>query len=304
MNETLPARIPSLSTAFEAERALLLKTLGPDVSAAQIVAEARRALDRAGGRFAQDVTDPNVHKAGLWLLEIVKAGAGILDRGADAHVTWQEVAKPKTRKWAGRGLFYGAAALFALIGYMEKSGLVIMTAIVLAALRAFDPKDWETWLAKIPFVKRPLAIEDDSGRKHLAQARITADTNGFVDSLTDALKTADHILLRLSEPQVETHWRDDSRLMGLIQGLLEAGTAQDGNFALKLIGSELESLLAAEGVEILDYSPDTEAAFDALPMLALTPDSEGAESERLKLAAPALKADGRLLKRGTVWKTR
>ena len=38
----------------------------------------------------------------------------------------------------------------------------------------------------------------------------------------------------MAEPQSETHWRENPRLMGLVQSLLEAEGAKDGDFALTL----------------------------------------------------------------------
>ena len=79
MSENLPSVVPSLARAFEPERRALQTALTPELSAAQVVGEARRALDRAGVAFTHEVSDPNLQKSGLWLLEMVKAGAGILD---------------------------------------------------------------------------------------------------------------------------------------------------------------------------------------------------------------------------------
>jgi len=292
MTDNLPAKVPSLIRAFMPMRSELRAVITPDMSASQIVSEARKALDNTGRVFSNDVTDPTLLKAGLWLIEMVKSGAGVLDRGTDAEIIWQEVARPQSRMIAGRSLFYGAAALFAVAGLIQGQALVIASAAALAGLRFFDPKDWGHLKYKIPFIKRPPALEDHSGRKLLAEARIKADTDGFIDSLTDAVKTADHILLRLSEPQAETHWRENVRLMGLVQSLLEARTAQDGDFALKLIGQELESVLAGEGVEIVSYSNKTKDLFDILPALGET----GARE-----AAPALMSGTRVIRRGTIW---
>ncbi len=292
MSDNLPALVPSLARAFEPARQELRQALSAELSPPQIVVEARRALDEAGVIFTDQTDDSHIHKAGLWLIEMVKAGAGVLDYGTGAEVTWSEVARPQARKWAGRGLFYGAAALFAVVGYIEKSGLVVLSAGVLAGLRFFDPKDWGHVMAKLPFVKRAPTIEDQSGRRLLAQARIKADTQGFIDSLADALKTADHILLRLSEPTRQTHWRDDVRLMSLVHSLLEARKANDGDFALKLIGQELETVLASEDIEIISYSVKTKDMFDILPAMG---------EDGVKEVAPALKSGDSLLRRGTVW---
>lgn len=293
MNNNLPATVSSLARAFEPERKRLQELLKDNtLSSAEIVTEARRALDASGTRFAKDISDPHLHKAGLWLLEMVKAGAGILDRGTGAEVIWRETPRPEVRKWAGRSLFYGAAAVFAVAGILNGTGLLVVCAGVLAGLRFFDPKDWAHLKYKIPFIKRPIALDDHTGR-YEAEARITADVNGFIDSLADALRTADHILLRLAEPAAETHWRQDARLMGLVQGLLEAGRAEDGDFALRLIRQELESVLNAEGVMLIEYSSKTENLFDILPGIG----GDG----KVRVVAPALMAGDDVIKRGTVW---
>ena len=224
MSENLPSITPSLATAFEPERQGLRLALTDDLSAAQIVGEARRALDRAGAAFSASTQDPKLQKTGLWLIEMVKAGAGVLDRANHADIVWSETAQRPARKWAGRSLFYGAAGLFAAAGFVQGSGLTIFGAAVLAGLRFFDPKDWGHVLHKLPFIKRAPALEDQTGRRLEAAAQIRTDTQGFVTQLVDALKTADHILTRMAEPQGETHWREDSRLMGLVQSLLEQKT--------------------------------------------------------------------------------
>jgi len=294
MSPNLPSVAPSLAKAFEPERRALQKALTDDLSAAQIVGEARRSLDRAGESYTRGIDDPHLQKAGLWLLEMVKAGAGILDRAVEADVVWSEVAKKPARQWAGRGLFYGAAGVFAAAGVMQGSMLTIMAAGVLAALRFFDPKDWAHLKYKLPFIKRPPALEDKSGHRFQAQAFIRADAAGFITQLVEALKTADHILLRLAEPQAETHWRDNPRIMGMLQSLLEAQEAGDGDFALKLISQEMKSVLTSEGVELISYSKKTKDMFDILPALGET---------ETKMAAPALVANGQILRRGTVWQS-
>lgn len=294
MSETLPSVVPSLARIFEPERQALQTALTPELSAAQIVGEARRALDRAGVAFTHEVSDPNLQKSGLWLLEMVKAGAGILDRATGADVIWSEhAAKPK-RQWAGRGLFYGAAGLFGMAGLLQGSMLTIFAAAALAGLRFFDPKDWGHLLDKIPFRKKPIAVEDLSGRRMQAEAFIRADAHGFITQLVDALKTADHILLRLAQPQTETDWRDNPRLIGMMQSLLEAQLAGDGDFALTLINQEMKSVLAGEDVELIAYSKKTKEMFDILPAIGET---------ETKMAAPALVSKGKILRRGTVWQS-
>ena len=293
MSETLPSTVPSLARTFEPERRALQNALTSELSAAQVVSEARRALDRAGVAFTHEVSDPNLQKSGLWLLEMVKAGAGILDRATGADIVWSErAAKPK-RQWAGRGLFYGAAGLFGAAGLMQGSMLTIIAAAALAGLRFFDPKDWGHLLDKIPFRKKPVALEDLSGRRMEAEAFIRADAHGFITQLVEALKTADHILLRLAEPQAEIDWRDNPRLIGMMQSLLEAEYAGDGDFALTLIKQEMKSVLAGEEVELISYSKNTKDMFDVLPAIGET---------ETKMAAPALISKGKILRRGTVWK--
>ena len=289
----LPAITPSLARAFEPERAALQKGLAEtDLTAAQIVSEARRALDRTGAAFTQNTQAPHIQKAGLWLIEMVKAGAGVLDQGTGADIIWHEVPRQKKRNFTGQPLFFAAAAGLGILAYLQQSRTALLAIIILTGLRLLDPSNWAGLRARLPFFKKTVAIEDASGRHIRAEARIRADATGFVNSLADALRTADHILLRLSEPEAETHWRQDARLMGLVQGLLEAKEANDGDFALKLVGKELESILAAEGVSRIEYSRKTAEFFDVLPGIGL---------EKPKLAAPALMVGDEILRRGTVW---
>ena len=298
MSENLPATIPSLARAFESEReGLRLSIAEQDLSSVKAVVQARRALDRTGSVFASSTEDMQLQKAGLWLLEMVKSGAGVLDRGARADIVWREVPKTSGRVIAGSTLFYGAAALFLAAGFVQGSQLTMMAAAVMAALRFFDPKDWKNFLKKIPFIERkktPL-LEAPGGQAFKADAHISVEAAGYVDALADALRTADHILLRLAEPEIETHWYDDKRLMGFVQGLLEAKEVSDPDFALKLVGTELETILSAEGIEIVKYSRKTAGMFDILPAL----DMGGKKAVQ---AAPALVLDGEVLRRGTVWK--
>jgi len=291
-NDQLPAAVPSLARAFEPERAALREAFKDERGSEMVVLEARRALDRAGATFAKTSDDPQLHKAGLWLIEMVKAGAGVLDRGTDAVINYTEVARPKANVLAGRGLYYGAAGAFAVAGFVQGSGLVIFAAAALAALRLFDPSNLEALAVKLPFRKKPLAIEDTSGRRMSASARVEVDPDGFIDSLADALRTADHILLRLSQPTEAAHWTEDARLMGVLQNLLEAKAAGDGSFALKLVEGEVSSLLNAHGVTQVHYSKKTAHLFDSLPALGEVETRE---------AAPALMSGETVLKRGTVW---
>ena len=298
MTDKLPANTPSLARAFEGEREpLRLAISQQDLSSNKAVLEARRALDRTGDLFITQTEDMVLQKAGLWLIEMVKAGAGTLDRGVSADIIWREVPKTSAKIIAGSTLFYGAAGMFMLAGFVQGSKLTIMAGGVLAALRFFDPKDWKHYLQKIPFIgrkKTPL-LEAPGGQSFMADAHISVEAGGYVDVLADALRTADHILLRLAHPARETHWRDNARLMGLVQGLLEAKSAKDSGFAFKLIGSELESILQSEGVEIVDYSHGTAKLFDAMPALDMKVGTD-------KQAAPALVVDGVVLRRGSIWK--
>jgi len=298
MSSQLPATVPSLARAFETEREILRANISQDgLSSQKAVVAARQALDRTGERFADSTEDMQLQKAGLWLLEMVKSGAGVLDRGAHADIVWREVPRPPSRIWAGRTLFYGAAGAFMLAGFVQGSRLTMLAVLVMALLRFFDPKDWKYFLAKIPFIgrkKTPL-LEAPGGQAFLADAHISVEANGYVDALAESLRTADHVLLRLAEPAHKILWSDDDRLIGLVQGLLEAGAADDGGFALKLVETELAGLLRADDIEIVSYSPKTAKYFDVLP--ALDMDQDG-----MQQAAPALIKDGAILRRGTVWK--
>lgn len=292
---SVPAHIsPSLARAFEPERRKLQSVLtGTDLTAAQIVAETRRALDRAGQTFGETHTDPAIHKTGLWLLEIVKAGAGVLDQGTGADIIWHEVTPPpKPKKRLGQGVFYAAAAALFIFSVLDGSRLGVITAASLATLRALDQDNFAALFQKLPFARRPEAIEDLSGRANKAEARITANTAKYISIIADSLRTADHILLRIAEPETETHWRHDQRLMALVQGLLEAARSDDGDFALKLISRELDTILVAEGIQQIEYSGKTADMFDVLP---------GIGGSGTQTAAPALIAGDEVVRRGTVW---
>jgi len=289
----LPAKIPSLAQTFEAERKDLKAVISvSDLSAPQIVSEARKALDRTGQVFASEISDPQIQKAGLWLLEMVKSGAGVLDQGTGAEIIWHEVPKVSKKTLFGQGLFFAVALGLFLLAFAEGSWLGMGSIIVLSALKFFSQDTLKNLRPRLPFMKKPIAIEDMSGRNMKAEARITAHTSGFIDALSQSLKTADHLLMQLSVPAVETHWRQDQRLMVLIQSLMEAGDAKDGNFALKLIGQELESILASEGIKRVEYSKKTKDLFDVLPALG---------NKTPKVAAPALMAGDNVIRRGTVW---
>lgn len=301
MTDNLPATIPSLARAFENEREELRALItGEDLSSHKAVSEARRALDRTGDIFAAKTDDIQIQKAGLWLLEMVKSGAGVLDRGAKADIVWREVPPTSPRIIAGSTLFYGAALFFGLAGFLMESRITMMSATVLAGLRFFDPKDWKNLLGKIPFIGRILGknkqklLEASDGHRFLADAHVSVEAAGYVDALAEALRTADHVLLRLAEPVLESTWTDDARLMSFVQGLLEARSVDDGHFALKLVGSELESILNADGIEVVNYSRKSSKLFDILPALDL-------EDGKTKQAAPALMQGDKVLRRGTVW---
>ena len=294
MSDNLPSTVPSLARAFEPERSRLKETLrGTQAITDVVVLDARRALDKTGDGFVKTTDDPALQKAGLWLIEMVKSGAAVLDQGTSAKVEWTEVSGPKTSIWAGRGLFYGAAGIFALTGFVQGSALVVIAAAVLAALRAFDPSRWKQWMKRLPFTSNsPPLLEDESGKHLKVDAHVLVDVDGYVDSLADALRTADHLLLRLAEPAKNSHWSDNQRLTGFVQNLLEAEEAKDGTFALKVVSQELSSVLAAEGIERIDYKPKTAHLFDVLPAIG---------EEKTRQAAPALIKDGHVLRRGTVW---
>ncbi len=297
MTDNLPATIPSLARAFEGEREELRSLItGEDLSSHKAVSEARRALDRTGDIFAATTDDIQIQKAGLWLLEMVKSGAGVLDRGAKADVVWREVPNTSARVIAGSTLFYGVALVFFIAGFILESRITMVSATVLAGLRFFDPKDWKNLLGKIPFIGRgkQKLLEAPDGHRFLADAHVSVEAAGYVDALAEALRTADHVLLRLAEPVLETAWTDDARLMSFVQGLLEARAVDDGHFALKLVGSELESILNADGIEVVNYSRKTSKLFDILPALDL-------KDGKTKQAAPALLQGDKVLRRGTVW---
>ena len=286
---------PSLEAAFAPERGALTTALGGQMSAAQTVGAARTALDKAGVRFAREVTDPQLQKSGLWLLEMVKSGAGVLDRATQAEIKYVETSAKGSLLGAIRPtIFYGAAGALALAGFIQGSGLAILSAGVLAIIHTLDPRRFAALKSRLPFMPKPTAIEDQSGRRFIAEAQLVTDANGFVGQLTDALKTADHILLRLAAPEADSHWADDTRLTGLLQNLLEAGGADDSGFALQVINKELPSLLAGEGISLVDYSRKTKDMFDTLPAMGDGPAAE--------MAAPALvDKEGRIIRRGRVW---
>tara|TARA_R110002020_G_scaffold89276_1_gene218508 strand:- start:915 stop:1826 length:912 start_codon:yes stop_codon:yes gene_type:complete len=291
---------PSLAHHFAQERQNLRQTLSKDLSPSQVVGETRRALDRTGLSFTRSVSDPQVQKAGLWLLEIIKSGAGVLDRATHADVTLVETA-PKSGVFDGRkdwrpGLFYIAAGGLFTAGLVQGIGLVVVTALSLAALHAVSTFKFSVF-SRLPFMPKPKALPSPAGKNMRAEAFIRTDSAGFINQISDALATADHILARMVQTEPEAHWRDNPALMAVLQNLLEAGAASDGNYALQLVDKEMKSVLASAGIETVDYTESTSHMFDEMPALVI---NEG--DPALEMAAPALTAqDGRLLRRGTVW---
>jgi hypothetical protein len=288
---------PSLLPAFAAQRAGLEVALRGENSSAQTVGAIRSALDRTGAAFARTTEDPALQKAGLWLIEVIKSGMGVLDRAVSAEVAYVETGTPRAGVSSLLGqptLFYGAAAVLGLVGLVQGAGLVMLSAAVLAGLHTLEPKRFKKLLSILPNRKPPAALEDHTGRQFTAEARLTTDAQGLIGQIEDALKTADHILGRLAEPQAETHWADTPRLAALLQNLLEAGRAGDTGFALDLIDKELPGLLRSGGISVVEYSKKTASYFDELPGMG--------EGAKVEMAAPALlREDGSVLRRGTVW---
>lgn len=292
---------PSLMPAFAAERAGLERALsvrGEDaLSSAQTVSAIRSALDRTGAAFARTTENPALQKSGLWLIEVIKSGAGVLDRAVTADIKYVETGTP-ARGVSGLlgnpSFFYAAAGLLGLVGLIQGAGLVVVSAAVLAGLHTLEPKRWKRFKALLPRRNPPAALEDQSGRQFKAEARLSVDAAGLIGQIEDALKTADHILTRLAEPQAEAHWADTPRLAAMLQNLLEAGGASDSDFALELIDKELPSLLRSGGISVVSYSKKTSDYFDELPGIGA--------GAKIEMAAPALlREDGSLLRRGTVW---
>jgi len=292
---------PSLMPVFSAERAGLERALSlrgeGALSAAQTVSAIRVALDRTGAAFARTTDDPALQKSGLWLIEVIKSGAGVLDRAVTADVTYVETGTPAQGVSGLLGkpsFFYAAAGLLGLVGLVQGAGLVVLSAAVLAGLHSLEPKRWKRLKALFPRRKPPAALEDQSGRQYKAEARLSLDAAGLIGQIEDALKTADHILTRLAEPKAETHWADTPRLAAMLQNLLEAGGAKDSDFAFDLIEKELPSLLRSGGISVVSYSKQTADYFDELPGIGA--------GAKIEMAAPALlREDGSLLRRGTIW---
>lgn len=292
---------PSLLPAFARERGALetaLSLRGDDaLSSAQTVAAIRGALDRTAAAFARSTEDPALQKAGQWLIEVIKSGTGVLDRAVSADVTYVETGTPSKGVSGLLGaptIFYGAAGVMGLVGLVQGTGLVVLSAAVLAALHTLEPKRWKKLMSFLPRRKQPAALEDHSGRQFTAEARLSVDAAGLIRQIEDALKTADHILMRLSEPMAQTHWADTPRLAMMMQNLLEAGGAGDSDFAMELIEKELPGLLKSGGISVVDYDKTTADYFDELPGIG--------EGAKIEMAAPALlRSDGTVLRRGTIW---
>ncbi|WP_298916628.1 hypothetical protein [uncultured Algimonas sp.] len=285
---------PSLSLSQHFAREVGDLRLADDDTPAEAVGAVRRVLDRTASRYARSTTDPALQRAGQWLVEIVKSGTGLIDRASHADVVWDEVArKPGFTIKLRPSLFYGGAALLGAAGLIQGVGLAVWGAVGLAGLHAMATLN----LSRLPFWPKPVGIEDAAGRMRRASAVVRLDQAGLIGQVTDALKTADYILLRLSAPMPENHWRDDARLTALLQGLLEAGRADDPAFALELSRRELPTLIEGAGLRQVDYSEDTANWFDRLPVPANS--TSGSDMET---AAPALVTDdGRVVRRGTVW---
>ncbi|GLQ21085.1 hypothetical protein ACFFUB_07015 [Algimonas porphyrae] len=289
-------KTPSLSLSQHFAREVGSLSLSDTDSPSEAVGAVRRVLDRTAARYARATTDPQLQRAGQWLIEIVKSGTGLIDRASHADIVWDEVAaKPGFSVKLRPSLFYGGALLLGAAGLVQGVGLAVWGAFGLAALHAASTIN----LTHLPFWPRPTAIEDAQGRRHKASAVVRLDQAGLISQVTDSLKTADHILLRLSAPVTEAHWHDDPRLTALLQGLLEAGRADDEAYALELARRELPTLIEGAGLRQVDYSKKTADWFDRLPAPA-SADEPGLAA--FETAAPALVTDdGRVVRRGTVW---
>lgn len=287
-------KLPALSLSHHFARAVDDLRLSDDDTPAQAVGAVRRVLDQTASRYARSTTDPAQQRAGQWLVEIVKSGTGLIDRASHADIVWDEVAEVPGFKISLRpSLFYIGAGLLGTAGLLQGVSLVVWGAAGLAGLHAVSTLN----LSRLPFWPKPKTITDGTGRTRRASAVVRLDPAGLISQVTDALKTADHILLRLATPTTETHWHDDSRLTALLQGLLEAGRADDSHYALELARRELPTLIEGAGLKQVEYSKASADWFDRLPVPG------GADGgPDMKTAAPALVTDdGRVVRRGTVW---
>ncbi len=293
-----PQNLPSLRESFRPERDRLSRELSLSTPPSQIVTAGRHALDRV----ASDMGDnpqlkPQIRKTALWLLEIVKSNTGLFDQGRDTRIDWQERPETTEGRWANI-LFFGGAAVMMAAAFLFKNGGALYGLGALAALRLCDPKIRQSMAQKLPFIKaRPLAIEDLRTRYQIS-AHIEADPQAFLSHIDDSLAAADHILARLSLGDDPDDWHDNPQLLGAFQNLLEAQISGDSDYALKLIDKEIRSVLAASGIEVIDYSKDAVQMFDKLPSLD---NSLGLGDAAEQMAAPALVKDGRILRRGTIW---
>jgi hypothetical protein len=291
---TTDSKLPALSLSQQFAREVGDLQLTDSDTPAQAVGAVRRVLDQTAARYARSTTDPALQRAGQWLVEIVKSGTGLIDRASHADIVWDEVAKAPGFKISLRpSLFYVGAGLLGTAGLLQGVGLAVWGAAALAGLHAVSTLN----LSRLPFWPKPKTITDGTGRTRRASAVVRLDSVGLIAQVTDALKTADHILLRLSAPTTETHWHDDTRLTALLQGLLEAGRADDAHYALELARRELPSLIAGAGLKQVDYSKASADWFDRLPV----PGSSDGKPD-MQTAAPAIVTeDGRVVRRGTVW---
>ncbi|MGB6228921.1 MAG: hypothetical protein WBF53_02190, partial [Litorimonas sp.] len=100
-------KLPSLSLSQHFAREVNDLRLSGEDSPAQAVGAVRRVLDRTAARYARSVSDPQLQRAGQWLVEIVKSGTGLIDRASHADVVWNEVAaKPGFKMSLRPSLFY------------------------------------------------------------------------------------------------------------------------------------------------------------------------------------------------------
>ncbi|MGB3455593.1 MAG: hypothetical protein WBA35_04470, partial [Litorimonas sp.] len=106
-------KLPSLSLSQHFARECGDLQLSDADTPAQAVGAVRRVLDRTAARYARSTTDPQLQRAGQWLVEIVKSGTGLIDRASHADVVWDEVArKPGLSVRLRPSLFYiGAGVL-------------------------------------------------------------------------------------------------------------------------------------------------------------------------------------------------
>lgn len=285
------SNLPALSLAQHFAREADSLNLDDTDSPAEAVSEIRRVLDRTASRYARATDDPALQRAGQWLIEIVKSGTGLIDRASHADIIWDEVTADRSVTLTLRPtLFYGAAGLFALAGILQGVGLVVWGAATLAGLHALSTLN----LSRLPFMPKPKTLPDPSGTTRRASAVMRLDPTGLIAQVSDALNTADHILLRLATPTAESHWFDDPRIVSLLQSLIEAGRTEDRDYALELARKELPSLVAGAGLELVDYSKSRADWFDPLPAMG--------DGPKTQTAAPALvTTDGRVIRRGTVW---